>query len=117
MRILVCGDRHWTRASVISRVLLEKVRPGDVIIHGAARGADSLAGQLAAGIDGVTVEAYPAEWLRYGRGAGPIRNQQMLNSGIDLVLAFHASIETSRGTADMVRRAQKAGVPVEIFRE
>lgn len=114
-RILACGDRRWTRASVITRALLEHVHAGDVVVHGAARGADTIAGELAAGMDGVTVEAYPADWKRYHRAAGPIRNQQMLDTGIDLVLAFHDDIASSRGTADMVRRAQRKGIPVKIF--
>lgn len=49
------------------------------------------------------------------RQAGPIRNEQMLQEGQpDKVLAFHENLAQSRGTADMVRRAAKAGVPVEI---
>jgi hypothetical protein len=79
-----------------------------VIIHGAAPGADSIA-RLAAEDLGLRTEAHPADWARYGRrAAGPIRNQEMLDSGIDLVIAFPGG----RGTADMVRRARKAGITI-----
>lgn len=57
---------------------------------------------------GLAVEVHPADWGRYGKAAGPIRNQEMLESGIDLVIALPGG----RGTADMVRRAEGAGVPV-----
>jgi hypothetical protein len=117
MRILVCGDRRWTAASVMTRAMLEHVKPGDVIIEGDANGADKMAGKLASGMDGVCVEVYPAQWSKYGRAAGPKRNQQMLNTGIDKVLAFHNNILASRGTADMIRRARKAGIPTFIFTE
>ncbi len=51
---------------------------------------------------------FRALWERHGRAAGVIRNQAMLDYGIDLVLAFPGG----RGTADMVRRARSAGVAV-----
>jgi hypothetical protein len=113
MKVLVCGDRNWEDYEAIARELCP-VRPS-VVIHGAARGADSIAGEIAEEM-GVRVEDYLAEWDKFGRAAGPIRNQQMLDEGKpDLVLAFHPDISKSKGTADMVRRAQKAGVPTKVF--
>lgn len=59
---------------------------------------------------------YPADWKTYGRAAGPIRNRQMLTCGQpDLVLAFHDALEISKGTANMVKIARKAGVPVVVI--
>ena len=67
---------------------------------------------------GIAVESYPAQWHRYGRAAGPIRNLQMLVEGKpDAVLAFNNCIEKSRGTKDMVARATEAGIPTEVIRE
>jgi hypothetical protein len=80
-----------------------------VLIEGGARGADRLAREWAKA-HGVTVETYEAEWQRYGRGAGPIRNDTMIRDGDpDLVVAFPGG----SGTADMVRRATIFSVPVE----
>lgn len=115
MRILCCGDRYWNKAGLITQVLLEHVKAGDVVVHGMAKGADTLAGKIAEGMEGVTVEGYPADWVRYKKAAGPIRNQQMLDSSIDLVLAFHENLEQSRGTKHMVTIARKAGIPVKVF--
>ena len=82
--------------------------PSTVIIHGAAKGADSLASEWAA-LNEVKEEVFPADWKTHGRAAGPIRNQQMLDEGKpDLVIAFPGG----RGTADMVKRARKAGIEV-----
>jgi hypothetical protein len=111
-RVLVCGDRNWTNLEAIRREL-SRHRPS-VVIHGTARGADTLAGIAALEL-GISVERYPANWTKYGRAAGPIRNRQMLEIGRpDLVLAFHENIADSRGTADMIRIAEKKGVPVEL---
>jgi hypothetical protein len=116
MRVLVCGDRHWTDRQRIGVRLATLDPDKDVVIHGGCRGADKLAG-MAAKAHGIPVECYPAEWERYGRGAGPVRNQQMLDRGVDLLIAFHPDIVTSKGTRDMVRRAGKAGVTVEVINE
>lgn len=64
----------------------------------------------------MNVEKYPADWEKYGKVAGPIRNQQMLDEGKpDVVYAFTDDLSNSRGTADMCRRANKAGVPVYVI--
>jgi hypothetical protein len=78
-----------------------------VLVHGAASGADAMAGRWA-GANGVSVTTFPADWNRYGRSAGPRRNQAMVDSEPDLVVAFPGG----RGTADMVRRAEAAGIRV-----
>lgn len=122
MRVLICGDRNWTDVRRIGNFLIELTRANTpqyrghdiTIIHGAARGADTIAGVLAEWM-GLKVEAYPADWEQYKRAAGPIRNQQMLASGIDLCIAFHNYIENSKGTADMVHRCTLAGVETRVL--
>ena len=120
MRLLVCGSRTWTDRPRLWQVLDRLVRDhGDgqvvTVIEGDARGADRLAGQLARE-RGWRLERYPADWTREGRAAGFRRNARMLHQGHpDLVVAFTVGpLQHSRGTADMVRRAQEAGVPVHL---
>ncbi len=62
---------------------------------------------------GLEVERYPADWEQYGKAAGHIRNQQMLDSGVDIAVEFPGG----RGTADMRARLNKAGVPVIKYEE
>lgn len=105
-RVLVCGGRDFDNADMIDEVLRE-IQPG-LVIHGAARGADSLAGEWAER-NGVPVETFPADWRKYRQAAGPIRNKQMLDEGKpDLVVAFPGA----HGTANMMRQATDAGVSV-----
>lgn len=113
MTVLVCGSREWTDRAAILREI-EKLAITDIVIHGAARGADRIAGEIATSY-GLQVRAFPAQWDRYGKSAGPFRNQQMLDQQPDLVLAFTPDLEKSIGTRHMVRIARAAGVPVEIF--
>lgn len=78
------------------------------IIHGAARGADSLAGKWGKAMK-LPVEPYPADWNLYGRIAGRLRNAEMLVRGKpDLVVAFPGGV----GTTHMTTIAREAGVPV-----
>ena len=54
---------------------------------------------------------FPADWNKYGKAAGVLRNQQMLDEGHpDLVVYFHKDIENSKGTKDMIIRAIDANI-------
>lgn len=114
MRVLVCGSRNWADRATILREL-SRFPQGTTVIEGGCRGADRLAAEIAREL-GFKVVEFRAEWQRYGRAAGPIRNRRMLDEGRpDLVLAFHAAIKKSRGTADMIRQARRAGVSVRVI--
>ena len=113
MRILVCGGRDFSDEKAL-RYAMNSVAAGAedvVIIHGGARGADSLAGAIAEKV-GVPVEVFPADWEKYGKRAGFLRNTQMLVEGKpDVVIAAPGG----KGTAMMVDIARKAGVRVVEF--
>ena len=113
MRLLVCGDRNWKDYSAILN-RIENLDP-EIIIEGEARGADSMARKVAEELD-IAILKFPAQWDKYGKAAGPIRNQQMLIEGKpDYVLAFHDDIKHSKGTKDMVNRARKTSIPTEVW--
>lgn len=108
MRILVCGGRDFTNRQTLEIVLWNYLTKVTAIIHGDARGADRMAG-VWANTHNIEEIRFPADWNKYGKSAGPIRNEQMLIEGRpDLVIAFPGGV----GTADMVNRAKKAGVKV-----
>jgi hypothetical protein len=122
VRLLVCGHREfddWDRlCQEIEAIYVDcedRTKDGKVdftIIEGEAKGADFLA-RVWAKYRYLPFEAYPADWKQFGNRAGPIRNAEMLSKGRpDMVLAFLA--EGSKGTADMIRQAEKAGVPVKV---
>jgi hypothetical protein len=113
MRVLVCGARDYTDASTLwgalDTIRREAHHDTMVVIQGGAHGADQIAREWCRSRH-VPYDNYPADWDKHGKSAGPIRNQRMIDQGKpDLVVAFPGG----RGTADMVRRAQAAGVPVK----
>lgn len=110
MRVLVCGGRNYSDRSRVVNVLCKLHFEAGIscIIEGGANGADRLAREWA-NTSIVPVETYEADWENQGSFAGPARNTRMLNEGKpDLVIAFPGG----RGTADMVRKARRAGVEV-----
>ena len=109
-RILVTGGRKNLDWLTVERAILDHVRQGDVVVHGAASGIDSLAAQMVHyNPDLFFEDPFPAEWKVngvYNPNAGPERNLRMLQSGIDGALVFAGG----SGTADMVRKLKAAGI-------
>jgi hypothetical protein len=112
--VLVCGGRDYDDRERLFSILdiAHAANPIKLLVHGGASGADDLAGQWARHV-GVHWKAYPAYWKEEGKAAGPKRNQRMLDEAQPhLVIAFPGG----HGTADMVRRAEKIGIPVVRIR-
>lgn len=107
MRVLVCGGRDFDDIHLMRKVLSWLDPDLTTIVHGGAKGADTLAHKVAIEY-GMDTEVHMAQWVRYGKGAGPKRNQEMLDSGVDRVIAFPGG----RGTEDMVNRARSAHIRV-----
>jgi hypothetical protein len=112
-RILVSGSRDWTDVDRVRNALRHAwayLQPGPItLVHGAARGLDTIAGRVWTG-GNLPVEVHPADWNKHGKGAGPIRNQAMVDLGADLLVAF--PLGASIGTRDCIRRAKAAGIIV-----
>lgn len=114
MIAIICGGRDYAFTPADCKLL--NALPLSAVFHGGARGADAQADAYAAG-RGIVIVETPADWERYGRGAGPIRNGVMLRAALGhcihakellIVVAFPGGA----GTANMVLRARRAGVPV-----
>lgn len=112
-RVLVCGGRNFTDRRMFDTAMVNLYRRGhvgliEVVIHGAASGADTLASKWCKRMR-VPEIACPADWETYGKSAGYVRNKHMLiHEKPTLIVAFPGS----RGTANMIEISRKAGVPV-----
>ena len=132
MRILITGSRRWTDQDAVQRAIASALAGEDhaTVVHGDAPGADTCA-DAAARVFGLAVEPHPADWATcspncqhatrtnaqgsvYCPHAGPRRNQAMVDLGGDVCLAF--PLPGSLGTWDLVHRARRAGIPVQICR-
>lgn len=133
MRILITGSRDWDDHHgilVAIRDAADGNKPEDVtLVHGAAPGADSIAGRWAMNL-GWTVEEHPANWDDCGNGCGPrhyryrngqpycprsgfVRNAEMVVLGADICLAFIKN--NSKGALMTAELAEKAGIPTRRY--
>ena len=96
---------------------------GCVLIHGACRGTDEIAAEEMKGVYArgelpgeLVLDPHPAEWTRFGRRAGPIRNGEMVALKPDVCLAFPMRGSGGKGgTWDCIHQAADAGIPVRIY--
>lgn len=112
--VIVCGGREFTDYHRIHSAL-ERINPA-IVISGCARGADQIAKDWALKVPGMVFIGLPANWVKHGKAAGPIRNRGMLEELLTyrdthdiMVVAFPGGV----GTANMCHIANKAGVKVE----
>lgn len=94
---------------------MESLPPGTVVIHGAASGADSIAGWLAEerGLQVLPFPVTDADWDAHGKAAGGRRNQQMLDEGRPDFAFGYRTFGHSPGTDDMHRRLVEHRVPTK----
>ena len=114
-RIVVAGSRTFEDYEIAKVFILEVLQSfGEentfIFLSGKCKGADAL-GERYAKEQGYEIEAYPADWEKYGRGAGPKRNAEMAKN-CDAVICFWDG--ESKGTKSMIDLAKKHSKEVFI---
>ena len=117
-KVIIAGTRFFNDYSLLKetadRLLADKITAGYsiVIVSGGCAGADLL-GERYAKENGYSIDRYPAEWQKYGRKAGIMRNAVMADNA-DALIAYWDGI--SRGTKNMIDEARKKGLAVRVKR-
>lgn len=123
MRILTTGSRDWegiTAEAKIQVVLNVILALADVlgeemtVVHGdCPTGADQCVDRWARRRDDqVKLEVHPADWRKYGKAAGPFRNQVMVDLGADMCIGFLK--DGSTGTRNCLALARHTGIATFI---
>ncbi len=107
IKIVIAGCRNYNNYEEAKEYIdqcISNIRNGNtiIIISGGASGADKI-GERYAKEKGFDVELYPADWKKYGRSAGPIRNKIMAQE-CDYAICFWDG--KSRGTKSMIEFAK-----------
>ena len=113
-RVIVAGSRTFSDYGFLSEKLnkvFEKHKPTSIVC-GEARGADTL-GRKYAEEHGIQVDSFPADWNRFGKQAGYIRNEEMACEA-DALVAFQ--VNNSLGTQHMIDTARKHGLQVRVYK-
>jgi hypothetical protein len=110
--LVVSGSRNFSNPSIIAQHLQQALQkqPNLVLISGGAKGADRLVQEWASN-NHVPCLVVPAKWHKFGKSAGPIRNNFMLAMGQGLLAFPQAS---SKGTVSIIRQAKKLGLPTKV---
>ena len=112
-RVIIAGGRLFDDYAYLKDsmdYLLQNVKDEIAVVCGKARGADTL-GEKYAKERGYTVHYFPADWDRYGKSAGYIRNEEMAKNA-DALVAFWDG--KSRGTKNMIKLAHQYGLRVRV---
>ncbi|MEE1198209.1 MAG: DUF2493 domain-containing protein [Acutalibacteraceae bacterium] len=114
-RIVIAGCRdynNYDEAKLYIDFCLSDIKKeyDIIIVSGCASGADAI-GERYAKENGFEVEKCPADWRKYGRSAGPRRNEQMARIS-DIIICFWD--EKSKGTKSMIYYAKKHNKPLKI---
>jgi len=112
MILAVTGGRDYSDVRAFGEALdlVHVLRPFELLVHGCATGADTLAAEWAMS-RGIHPVGVPALWDFYGKPAGGKRNRAMLLLKPDLVVAFPGGT----GTANMRAATLAAGIPLWIY--
>lgn len=133
MNLIIAGGRDFDDYFLLDKSLtwfLKNVDKSTItVFSGKAQGADSL-GEHWVKCKGISVKPFPADWdnldapgavikitksgKKYNSKAGILRNQEMLDAGATHLVAYWD--QKSKGTADMIKRAAKAGLAVRVVK-
>ena len=114
-RVIIAGSRHGTHGQEFALAIthwLSLYGTPEVVLCGCCLGVDE-EGAAWAAQQGIPVERYPADWKRYGRDAGPLRNAEMARKADGALIITYPR---SRGSYDMLRRAERAGLTVLLHK-
>lgn len=117
MRVIVAGSRDFADYGYLRNALDRILDPTDDVefVSGDCRGADRL-GIRYADEHQIYLRHFPADWDKYGRAAGPMRNRAMARYAAEdhgMLIAFWDGV--SRGTKNMIEEAKKAGLKVYVY--
>lgn len=114
MRLLIAGSRTFADYEYLAKMLdavTSKVKAHITVICGDAKGADQL-GATWAYLNGHDVEHYPANWEVLGRGAGMVRNREMVKTATHACYFWDGK---SAGTKGCIAEAKAKGIPIRIW--
>jgi hypothetical protein len=110
LRTIIAGSRSITAPGSLERAIQNSGFSIGTVISGTARGVDQL-GEAWARRNSVRLEQCPADWGKYGRSAGYIRNQRMVDTAEAAIVVWDGR---SRGSQHTIGIARKKGIPVYV---
>lgn len=114
MKCLIAGSRTITDYSLVEEAVHRSGFVISEVVSGTAPGADRL-GELWALRNGVPVRRFPADWSRFGRAAGIMRNDEMVAYAGENGALIAVWDQVSRGTRHTIEEARRRGLKVFVL--
>lgn len=111
MKVIIAGGRDVTDYFAVKAAYIKSGFIAEEIVSGGARGVDYL-GEVFAKNAGIPVKRFPADWNKYGKRAGPLRNLEMAEYADALIAVWDGE---SKGTANMIMQAEQHGLKVFVY--
>jgi len=111
LRTIIAGSRSIESYIELLKAISKIDFKITVVISGGAHGADKL-GEKYAKRHGIPLEIYEANWDRYGKGAGHIRNSLMADKAEALICLWDGK---SNGSANMIKKARVNNLITKVF--
>lgn len=112
MRVIIAGSRRYEDyAELVAGIEASGFQITEVV-SGGAKGADAL-GERWAQERGIPIRRFDADWDGLGRGAGHVRNREMV-AYAEALIAF--PLGDSPGTEDVIKQATRAGLQVHVHK-
>lgn len=109
MKVIIAGSRDIDTYDIVEKAVVESGFSITEVVSGHANGVDKL-GELYAKKHNIPFKTFPAEWEKFGLGAGYRRNSEMA----DYAEALIAITNGSKGTANMIEIANKKHLKVFV---
>lgn len=119
MKVAISGSRTFTDRALVEAVIDRLIVREDTILFGdAPNGVDRMVAEYVYHMaDNVRDwQEYPAEWERYGKRAGHLRNEWMIHDAEGLIAIF-APGQRTPGTSNAVQQARRKGIPIAIYHD
>ena len=112
IKLAIIGSRSFNDYSLLENKLKEYLSKVELVVSGGATGADSLGEQWAKN-NNIQTLIFPANWDKYGRRAGFIRNEDIIKN-CDGCIAFWDG--KSPGTKHSLSLCEKYNKPFKIVK-
>lgn len=115
MKLIIAGGRDFNNYELLETTLIHLLQYVDEdieIVSGTCDGADKL-GEMFAAENNHLVKRFPADWEKYGKSAGPLRNKQMAEYATHCVCFWDGQ---SKGTGSMIELAKRCGCNTRVIK-
>ena len=113
MKTIVAGSRNIFSYKDVAKAILDSGFTITELVSGQGTGVDRL-GEAWAMENKITIKKFPANWDKFGKAAGPKRNEEM-SCYAEALIAVHRKNNLTPGTANMIMNAKNKNLKIFVY--